>query len=136
MDGGCFQTFNIIYSYVFTYERVLFFELRYCVVKYANISYSCCKESSRPEFENSRQRQLCHVGINIILRTSRINTRKRFFCNTIRSGLRHGGNKQSYTRFAWAGGTFFLVVLLCCVVSVFGCGGKCGNSLYNIFRRR
>ncbi len=63
------------------YERVLFFVLWYCVVKYANIFHSCCKESSRPEFGNLRQRQFFHVGINIILRTIRINTRERFFCN-------------------------------------------------------
>jgi hypothetical protein len=63
------------------YKRVLFFVLRYCVVKYANILYSCCKESSRPKFRNLRQRQFFHVGINIILRTRRINTRERFFCN-------------------------------------------------------
>jgi hypothetical protein len=30
--------------------------------------------------------------------------------------------QPGYTRFAWAGGTFFLVVLY--VVSVFGSGGK------------
>ena len=35
--------------------------------------------------------------------------------------------------FAWAGGIFFQ--LCCCVVSVFGSGGKCGNSLYIIFWR-
>jgi hypothetical protein len=61
------------------YKRVLFFVLRYCVVKYANIFYSCCKESSCPEFGNLRQQQFFHVGINIILRTRRINTRERFF---------------------------------------------------------
>ncbi len=32
------------------------------------------------------------------------------------------GQRNEYTRFAWAGGTFFLVVLY--VVSVFGSGGK------------
>jgi hypothetical protein len=31
---------------------------------------------------------------------------------------------DKYIRFAWAGGTFFPVVLLNCVVSVFGSGGK------------
>ncbi len=32
------------------------------------------------------------------------------------------GQRNKYTRFAWAGGIFFLVVLY--VVSVFGSGGK------------
>ena len=32
------------------------------------------------------------------------------------------GRRNEYTRFAWAGGTIFLVVLY--VVSVFGSGGK------------
>ncbi len=63
------------------YERVLFCVLQYCVVKYANIFSSCCKESSRPEFGHLRQWQFFHVGINIILWTRRINNRERFFCN-------------------------------------------------------
>jgi hypothetical protein len=60
------------------YERFFFFVLQYCAVKYANIFYSCCKESFHPEFGNLRQRQFFHVGINIILQTCRINTREIF----------------------------------------------------------
>ncbi len=48
---------------------------------YANIFYSCCKESSLSEFGNSCQRQLFHIGINITIQTRRINTREGFFCN-------------------------------------------------------
>ncbi len=40
--------------------------------------------------------------------------------------------RNKITHFAWAGGTFFPVVLLCCVS--FGSGGKCRNSLYIIFQ--
>ncbi len=35
---------------------------------------------------------------------------------------RNDRRRNEYTRFAWAGGTFFQ--LCCCVVSVFGSGGK------------
>jgi hypothetical protein len=80
------------------YERVLFFVLRYCVVKYANIFYSCCKELSRPEFGNSRKRQFFHVGINIILRTRRINTREKFFA-TFGTTQDENQPKQTYDKF-------------------------------------
>jgi hypothetical protein len=44
------------YSYVNNLREGSFFVLLYCVVKYANIFYSCCRESSCSEFGNSRQR--------------------------------------------------------------------------------
>jgi hypothetical protein len=69
------------YSYVNNLLEGLFFVLLYCVVKYTYIFYSCCKESSRPEFGNSCQWYFVYVGINIALQTRRINTREGFFCN-------------------------------------------------------
>ncbi len=36
----------------------------------------------------------------------------------------HDGSAVTYTHFAWDGGTFFPVVLLCCIVLVFGSGGN------------
>ncbi len=45
---------------------------------------------------------------------------------------RNDRQRNKYTRLAWAGGTFFQ--LCCCVVSVFGSGGKCRNLLYIILR--
>jgi hypothetical protein len=49
------------------------------VIEYANIFYSCCEESSCPEFGNLCQRHFFYVGINLILQTHGINTREGFF---------------------------------------------------------
>ncbi len=81
LDSGCSQVIFAYYSYVNNLQEGWFFVLLYCVVKYANIFDSCCKESSRSEFGNSRQRLFFHIGINITLQTRRINTREGFFCN-------------------------------------------------------
>ncbi len=75
------EWFFAYYSYVNNLQEGLFFVLLYCVVKYTNMFYSCCKESSCSEFGNPRQRLFFHVGINITLQTRRINTREGFFCN-------------------------------------------------------
>jgi hypothetical protein len=48
----------------------------------------------------------------------------------LQTDRRTDGRRNEYTRFAWAGGTFFLVVLY--VVSVFGSGGKRNLFLFLI----
>ena len=81
LDGGCSRVIFVYYSYVNNLREGLFFVLLYCVVKYANIFYSCCKESSHSVFGDSRQRLFFHVGINITLQTRRSNTIEGYFCN-------------------------------------------------------